>query len=193
MFSARVTEVESFRIWKGDEDLDLGWILSRLRDRVESEAMRVGTAFHKALELGSVGDYDMLSGDGYLFHVNADITLELPTIREVRTGKQYGDLTVSGQVDAIDGRIIYDHKTTKQFDADRYMESYQWRYYLDLFDADAFRYNVFVLKETDDPKVYVVSDFHRLEQRRYPDLHADCERLAGQFAEFAREHLTVVQ
>jgi hypothetical protein len=181
---ARVSEVELFRVWRQSDELDVNWLFAQR----ESEAMTVGTAFHRALELGCIGDYETLAANGYTFHIQADIALELPEIREVRAEKEYPGMIVSGQVDALDGRIVYDHKTTKQFDADRYMASYQWRYYLDIFEANVFRYNIFVLKETDDPKIYAVSDFHRLEQRRYPDLHRDCEKLAMEYAEFMKAY-----
>lgn len=191
----RVSEVESYRQFLADEEADHDAFLARMRGQVPpSDSMLAGTAFHHALELGVPGTQERIEIDGYMFQVDCAIDLTLPTIREVRLSRTYADarhaITVSGQVDGIDGMIVTDHKTTGQFDAERYLAGYQWRYYLDIWGADVFRWNVFELRP--DPKlerVYTVTAFHRLVQYRYPGLRADCERLALDLAEFAAWNL----
>ncbi len=64
---------------------------------------------------------------------------------EVRMFKDYGEAIVTGKADMIDGLEIRDIKT--KFSAPRdteYTKSCQWRYYLDLFDADTFHYDLFI-------------------------------------------------
>jgi hypothetical protein len=191
----RVSEVESFRQWRDDEDADLETLLARMRGQGgESAAMRAGTAFHKALELAPTGAaYSSIAALGYTFNIAGEFELALPTIREVRASKTYtvGDvaLTVSGQLDAIEGRRIEDHKTTGRFDPERYLTGYQWRLYLEIFGADLFRWNVFEIAVTDDPLVWEVFAAHRLEQYRYPGMPGDCEKLVADLAQFARKHL----
>lgn len=190
--STSVSNLDLFRAWKNDEDLDLGWLLDRLTRKIEqTEQMRVGEALHKALENAPVGEFSTLAANGYTFQFCGDVELCIPPHREVRISQHYGALEVRGRVDAISGLMVEDHKTTAQFDPDRFMGSYQWRYYLDMTGANVFRWNVFVIRETDEEHVYTVVDFHRLEQRRYPALHEDCVRLAGEFAAFAGQHLQV--
>ena len=90
---------------------------------------------------------------------------------------------------AIDGKRIDDHKTTGRFDPDRYLSGYQWRLYLDIFEADVFRWNVFeVVKTADTPdgQEWSVFGSHRLEQHRYPQLADDCQRLVADFARLVR-------
>lgn len=184
----RVSNVEAFRQWREDEEASVADLVAKILDHHPSEAMRAGTAFHTALEHAEIGgEYPMLHADGYSF-VMPDCELELPPIREVRAEKRYGDLVVSGKLDALDGRRVDDHKTTGRFDPDRYLAGYSWRYYLDIFGADTFRWNVFVIREVG-PRIYDVDPPQRLEQRRYPGLPMDCARLARDFAAFARLYL----
>jgi hypothetical protein len=190
----RVSEVESFRQWRDDEDADLDLLLARMRGQTgASEAMLAGTAFHKALELAPLGSAPSLRALGYTFNFVGDFELAIPTVREVRAGKTYtGDgwaLTVSGQLDAIEGKRVEDHKTTGRFDPERYIGGYQWRLYLEIFGADHFRWNVFEIAVTDDPLVWDVYSSHRLEQYRYPGMAADCEKLVADLAQFAVERM----
>jgi hypothetical protein len=184
----RVSEAESFRQWR-ESDAEVDVLLSRLRGlEPPSEAMLAGTAFHKALELAQPGDFDMLEANGFRFKIEAGIELALPEVRELRACKQYGPITITGQVDALPGLRVEDHKTTARFDPDRYLQGYQWRFYLDIFEASVFRWNVFEIKQLDD-KLYSVYGFHVLEQFRYSDLEGDCTRLAADLAEFAQIHM----
>lgn len=192
----RVSEVESFRQWREDDDADLETLLHRLSGRGgESEAMRAGTAFHKALETAPTGiEVESMEALGHTFTFDGDFEIGLPSIREVRASKRYpadgGWLTVSGQLDCLFGKRVEDHKTTGRFDPDRYLNGYQWRLYLDIFGADVFRWNVFEIKQDDqDPMHWSVFAAHRLEQFRYPALASDCQQLVEDFARFAREHL----
>lgn len=198
---ARVSNLEAFRQWKLDEESELGDILPWLNGTAPaSPAMLAGTAFHSALERAKEGQFDVLKSPGYVFYVQADIALELPEIREIRCSKKYGPLTVTGQVDAIVGKRVEDHKTTSQVNAERYFSGYQWRYYLEIHNADVFRWNVFEIREApayflnglEEPPEgipYVVHGFHQLEQYRYPGMDRDCERLAEEYYEFASKHL----
>ena len=98
--------------------------------------------------------------------------------------------TVVGKVDGAHGRRIDDHKLTGSFDAERYLSGYQWRIYLDIFDADEFRWNVFegaAVANTD--RVWKVRSLHKLRMHRYPGLGDDVAREVAGFVEFARVHL----
>lgn len=66
---------------------------------------------------------------------------------EVRTFKDYGDVIVTGCADMIDGTEIRDIKTkySRINDTD-YINSCQWRFYLDLFGADTFHFDLFAFE-----------------------------------------------
>lgn len=193
----RVSELESFRQYLEDDEADLELLLARMRGQTQpSEAMLAGTAFHKALEMSPTClEVSSIEADGYTFNFAGDFEIALTNIREVRAGKVYivdGEpITVSGQLDQIEGKRVEDHKTTGRFDPERYLGGYQWRLYLEIFGADHFRWNVFEIKQPDEmePLVWDVIAAHRLEQYRYPGMHADCQRLVEQLARFARIHL----
>lgn len=188
-----VSDVDSFRYWRDSEDGDLSELLSRLRrEAPATEAMVAGKALHKALELSPSGDFTELKSEGYLFTIETDCELSLPDIRELKATKEYAIdnliVTLVGMVDAVHGKRVDDHKTTSRFDAERFLDSFQWRAYLDIFNADHFRWNVFEMTQVA-AKEYRVFGFHRLEQYRYPTMLEDIERDLTEFVRFARVHL----
>lgn len=186
---ARVSSLESFRQWRGDEEQTASDLVEWLTTDNPSEAMLAGTALHKALENAEEGDHETLEANGYTFHM-PDATLALPSVREVRGYSGYGGLVVTGQVDAVDGKRIDDHKSTGSFAPDRYLSGYSWRLYLEMFGCHVFRWNVFEIKP--DPKlakVYTVKPPHILEAYSYPGMREDCADLARDFQEFATNHL----
>lgn len=192
---ARVSNIESFRRWREEEDQAVEDLVHWITTDNPSAAMMAGTAFHAALEVCQPGEFDRLEANGYTFHLMGprdafapEPVLALSAIRELRGFKVYGDLTVTGCVDVLDGLRIDDHKTTARFDAERYLAGYQWRFYLDIFGADVFRWNVFELRDVK-PRAYEVQPPQTLEVYRYPGMHEDCARLAADYLEFARAHL----
>lgn len=185
MPNVSVTNLDLYRFWRDSEDLELDWLLRRLRgEEPQTEAMLAGEALHDALEKAEEGDTAILTSGDFTFHFLCPVTLGLPTARELSFEKQYGDLLVKGRVDALEGRTVFDYKSTEQFDADRLLESYQWRFYLDMADCDTFKWKVFVMDEKKMPREYEIYQAHELSQHRYEGLAADCERLANDFHRF---------
>ncbi len=184
---ARVSSIETFRRWRLDEDMTAADLVARLTDFQPTPAMLAGTAFHKALELAAPGEYGELAANGYTFLL-PDAHIALPDIRELRAYGRYGSLAVTGQVDGLHGKRVEDHKTTASFRPDGYIEGCQWRFYLDIFGADVFRWNVFEITEVAE-MTYRVKPPHILEQCRYPGLHDDCMDLAREFYAFAVEYI----
>lgn len=186
----RVSHLAAFARWRADEESeDVGWLVNQIRSNEETETMRKGTAFHKALENIRDGfeGAEIRSGE-YRFVFTVDITISLPHTRELRRGKDYGGIIVSGQADGLGAKQIIDHKSTARFDAEKYLEGQQWRYYLDIFEADQFTWYAWEMKEID-AKVYEVFGFHQLSQYRYPELERDCRELALDFKRFADRYL----
>lgn len=176
-----------------DMEIELADLLSQLRrQEPPTEAMLAGTALHTALERADDGDYSRLEADGYTFNLDISGEIDLPEIREIKGERVYEidgcRVTVVGKVDALHGRRIDDHKFTSKYDAERFMASYQWRVYLEVFDADEFRWNVFEGSETE-PKAYRIYGFHQLRMHRYPTIGDDVVREVGEFLSFARVHL----
>lgn len=191
---ARVSNIEAYRQWKhwtplfdGQEEPTIEDLVRFITVDEPSAAMMAGTAFHKAIEHAGPGDHEAFEANGYRF-ILPEAELTLPDVREMRAYGAYGDLTVTGQVDAVEGRIVVDHKTTSKFDPERYLNGCQWKFYLDLFDADEFRWNIFVIKELDE-KVYSVAAPQVLKAYRYPEMQDHCAALAADYLAFAKVHL----
>jgi len=209
MITARVSHVSAFARWKNDEDASIDFLINDILSDKPSEAMLKGTAFHKFLEHAQAGESEQAQVDGYTFIFAGDFNLYLPRMREWRKGKDYGGIIVSGQVDAIEHKTIYDHKTTERFDAEKYLESWQHRFYLDIFEADRFVWNVWEMKHLGETtsiqdaleaeattggvvgssQSYEVRALHQLEQFRYPAMEQDCTELALEYLAFARKYM----
>jgi len=187
---ARVSNIEAHRRWmnwkplfEGQDEPDLADLVRQITSDEPSEAMMAGTAFHAAIENASDGEHETFEALGFRF-ILPDAEIALPRIRELRCYKEYGALAVTGKVDCLEGRVVIDHKTTSRVDLERYLEGCQWRFYLDIFGADVFRWHIFEIKEVGE-RTYEVGPPQTLEARRYPELGADCARLADDFHEFA--------
>lgn len=188
---ARVSNIESYRRWKnwqpwGEDDVEptVEEFVSSITTDEPNERMQAGTAFHAALEAAQDGAHETFEALGYTFLL-PDAEIAIPLIREQRVFKEYGGLTVTGKVDCIEGRVVTDHKSTARVDVESYLEGLQWRFYLDVFEADTFVWNLFPVKEVE-PRVYRVSEPQTLRAYRYPELHQDCVRHAADYLAFAR-------
>lgn len=186
------TDIDAYRRYMHDEDGDLDALVAQLRRELPpTEPMRAGTAFHAALEHAEPGEVGVFEWDGYRFEIAADVEIDIPEVRELKATRQYvidGEpVTLVGKVDAMVGKRIDDHKTTTRFDAERFLSSYQWRIYLEVFGADVFRWNVFEWsQDARDPHLYVVRNFHQLHAYRYPGIGKDVERELSAFLYFSR-------
>lgn len=193
------TDIDALRFYMHppipEMEIELEELLARLRrQQPPTPAMLAGTALHKALELAAVGDYPGFKVDGYTFSFETDAEIDLPAVREIKGFREYVidgcAVTLVGKVDGIHGKRIDDHKLTERFDAEKYLDSYQWRIYLEVFDADEFRWNIFEGRPTiEGGQDYIIRAVHPLGMRRYPGIDEDVERELSRFVSFAREHL----
>lgn len=71
----------------------------------------------------------------------------IESLHEIRTYKDYGEAIVTGCADMINGNEIRDIKTKySAVNDDDYINSAQWRFYLELFGLDTFHFDLFVFK-----------------------------------------------
>jgi hypothetical protein len=195
--SLSVTDLDSFRRYREMEEMTLAELLRQLRrEDPPNEAMLAGTALHSILETSAGDDLVSVQRNGFSFRFNVDAEISLAPIRELSGRQDYvidGEtVTLRGRVDEMDGITITDHKLTKNFDAQRYADRYQWRCYLSIFGASRFVYNLFIGEkagESDAGIEWDVYDFHTLTFYRYPELESDVIRELGRYVEFANHHL----
>lgn len=182
-----VSNLDLYRVWRASEELDLDWLVRRLRgEEPQTEQMKAGEAFHKILEAPDFTEQTEVTCDGFWFSILCEAEVVLPQVRELKIEKHYGDTLVRGRIDGIRGNTVIDYKTTAQFDPDRLMEGYQWRFYLDMLECETFTWKVFVLSQYGETGHYDVTQTHELTQKRYPGMEADCRRLVESFGDFAR-------
>lgn len=192
MIRISVTDLESFRYWKANEDATLEDLLIRLRhEEPPTPAMEAGRAFAKLMETAPLGDMASTWVDGWQFTFALDADVELPQHREVKTEMVFdtpsGPVTLVAKADGVDGRVVHDQKLTERWDPEKYLDSWQWRAYLLMFDADSFVYDVFEGKY--DGRTVTVRDYHRMAFYSYPAMEADVQRAVAELAEAVKRRL----
>lgn len=113
---------------------------------------------------------------------------------EFREFKDYGDCIVTGCADMIDGTEIRDIKTvySTKNDSD-YVDSCQWRFYLELFGLDIFHFDLFHFEDYKLEKHGYDVRGLTLTRRtppitcyRYPAMEQDNRRLLTEFIRWAQ-------
>jgi hypothetical protein len=165
-------------------------LVSRLmRTEPPNEKMFIGTAFHTLLE-NCVENIDDEKCGEYNFKVTCDADIEMPQIKEIRASKEYfvdGQKTkLTGKCDGITGNQVTDYKLTFNPKPENYFDSYQWRSYLDIFDADVFTYCIFSAKQKD--KEIEIYDASTLTMYRYPNMVDDLITGIRNFVEFVKHN-----
>lgn len=189
------SDLDAFRRFRDSEDASLSDLLAQLRRELPpSPAMLAGTALHTALENVGPGEAEALEAEGYRFTITATADLDLPDIREMKATKDLviGDVLVTlvGKVDGVHGRKVIDHKLTQRFDPERFLNSYQWRVYLDVFEADLFEWIVYEAAQFGpDERDLTIKAVHPLTMHRYPGMDSDLARELSAFVDFAKTHL----
>lgn len=195
------TTLESFRLfltgdWMPEEDL-----LATIRGEfVQTPKMLLGQAFGRCLE--KPGKYRLDDGtylvpvrfgEEWREYVFTDAVMD-PCLAifdrrgvfEAKAKKEYGEHLVVAKADQILGTRIIENKTKlSAFDFDRYAESYQWRFMVDMFEAAAVTYNVFCISEDAKGEVELkgIETFNLFP---YADLHQDCCDLLARFVEYVK-------
>jgi hypothetical protein len=184
MIRMAVTELETFRYWKGQEDPLTADLVADLSRKVEpTPQMQAGSALAKFFETAAAGggDFYAVNSGEWTFDFGAlDHQFQLPPFREVKGEKIYetpsGLVTLVGKVDGLDGKVVHDEKLTEKLDIERYyLDSLQWRAYLDMFGADKFVYDVFLARYQKKNDVVVgrvveIKDYQPVPFYRYPGI-----------------------
>lgn len=188
------TTLEAFRLfmqpdqeWMAEADL-----LATIRGEfVSTRPIEIGLAFERVLQ--DPRRYQVVGGyrcDGFSFDeatMREPLALVDPRgVFQVKATKPYagGEAVVVMKADQIIGAHVQEWKTTTEYFAiDKYLESYQWRVELDILEAPQATYHVFELYDHEN-SVIELQQIHSFNVFAYPALHADCERLVGEFVEY---------
>jgi hypothetical protein len=198
----RVTAIENYRRWiSGDFFVKKEWEgLSDVECYIESikpfesEATKIGTAFHKALELAKhESAHDQLTADEYTFdfsEIDLDVDV-LPGSNEITGFIDMGDYLIRGTIDAVDSKGIIDYKTSSSaYEFDKYHKSAQWKLYLIMHKMNTFTYKFFRLKEVDC-FVHKIIEYHEHKEFAYPTMYKEMKVLTDDFHSFAKSNKQV--
>lgn len=194
MIRLRVTDLESYRYWKDSEEADLAKLLADLsHTSPPTPRMQAGQAFAKFFEHADPGTMPGAEVDGWRFYFDLDDSIDLPPIRELMAEEVFetpsGPVTLVGKVDGIQGLTVRDQKLTEKWDAEKYLDSLQWRAYLVMFQANRFIYDVFVGRYHEGAQAVTVHEYHCMPFYAYPNMRADVERAVCELAEIKARHL----
>lgn len=196
MFCVRTTALEAFR--RLDTPLgDEAALVRALQGNPDPPRwqMEAGTEWHSLLasERPEVVRYgrDIKAEPSRQYKFDGDLVKEARAytgegLVEVAAERLYGDLLVTGRCDWINGLHLQDHKITFSGpDSEWYEPSLQWRFYLWIFGATSFRYNLWYFKEPDDSGWCNFKEVYSFRVWRYPEMEAECEEWLDRFLVWA--------
>lgn len=189
-----VTDLDQLLWFRRIEDMTTEELISRLRrESPPNRAMAMGTAWHAILEQPPADELVVVERDGFTFLIECDAEITLPQIREIRAEKTYVvdgvTVTLTGGCDGITGNVVTDHKLTARPDPEKYLDSYQWRAYLDIYGADVFEYILYQALDQEAKGQVIIKDVVPFRFYRYPEMVSDLISGIRDFVEFARAHL----
>jgi len=181
-----------------------GLIESIAGEFVESEPMRLGSAFHAVFEepdeyLEWWDGAGVYLSDGYTFDAQAvdeavaDIWAQAPVMEVPSTDTTlqtvYGPVRISARADAIAGLNAYELKTTQRCPKpERYLDSMQWRAYVLAYGVTSVTYRIVQLKHLKKPDVWTVTNTETLTLYPYPHITRDVTAAATRLVEFIQHH-----
>lgn len=189
-----VTDLDQLLWFRRIESMTTEELVSRLRrEAPPNRAMAMGTAWHAILENPPADELITVERGGFTFLIECDAEIALSQIREIRAEKTYMvdgvPVTLTGGCDGITGNVVTDHKLTARPDPEKYLDSYQWRAYLDIYGADVFEYILYQALDQDAKGQVIIKDVLPFRFYRYPGMESDLMMGIHQFVEFARVHL----
>lgn len=179
----RPTLLESFRLYQDFDWMEESSLIESIKGEfVPTEIVDVGTDYHLMLE-------DKQPKHGSYFEMESFYHYRLKTsgINEVKSSAtintDYGDVLISAMCDVLDGLVIHENKTSfKPFQAEKYLDSLQWKCYLHVFGCNEARYHVYKLINTKDG--IVTQERNDLSMFRYDNMAKDIESYANGLLRF---------
>ncbi len=195
MLKIAVTTIEAFRNYQNGT-IELEDFLKRVRGEfTASWYMDLGSAFHDILEnielryIKELNIFKAKNGLEFEYDIIAqcyekivsDAPFEVKITKIYDTGKE--NIEVVAKVDQLYGNYVIENKTCwGMFDFERYFSSCQWKFYLDIFEAERVFYNVFCLSNKKDG--IELRNIEQFSFNAYPDLIGDLNELMKDLVEF---------
>lgn len=187
------TTLESFRLfmqpeqdWMSEDEL-----IATIRGAfVPNHKVLLGLAFGKVLETperfrvrGGFKSGEFFFSDEVM--APALSVIDRAGVFEVKAQRLYGECMVVCKADHVLGAHLSEFKTTlSNFNADKYIESCQWRFMADILQPAIVTYRVFCLDEDYSTGVIALDSIETMNLFPYPALHQDCCDLVEAFKDY---------
>jgi len=187
------TTVESFHLYRTTEWMTEERFVEQLDDFTPTPQILRGMAFEKILtDPDRYLKPEGFEADGILFPrmVVEPSLAHIPegVIWQAKATKVYTvegeEITVVTKSDGQLGRSVLEIKTTERFDLDKYRNSLQWRFYLDVFGADVCRYLVFEIAQSKRNGELYLKSINTWEEHPYEGMFGDLMEELGQLVRF---------
>lgn len=195
MLRISTTTVESYRRYMALDYVQESELIASIKGLfIPTKPMKMGSAFHSILEKpGDCVCADGYQSDGFKFSaevINPCLEIFNPAgVFEVKQTRVYTlpsgeQVTVVSKADQLLAKRVIENKTRwSGFDFDSYFDSCQWKFYLDVFEADMLTYNVFCLSENTAGQIKLGS-IETFNLFPYPRLHEDCAEQLSKFVDY---------
>lgn len=174
-----VTDIDSFAWYKKIESMTADDMVDRLLRKAEqNEQMKIGQVFHDIMD-NPPNEIDAISRNGFTFLFECESTIIIPQVREIKTEKEYIvdgiRVVLVGKCDGVTANQIDDHKITFKPNPETYLDSFQWRAYLDMFGANKFRYLIYSARKKGHKSTPLIEiyDISELTMYRYQNMQND--------------------
>lgn len=185
------TTLESFRLWRDGDWMPESDLIETICGKWKpTHKVELGGAFGKILE--DPDRYFIPGGfecQGFAF--GRDViepclaVIDRRGVFEAKALKAYGDCDVVSKADHMLGLHLSEFKATfSSFDAQKYLDSYQWRFMADALQPSKITYHVFCLSECEANGVIELKDIHSFNVYPYAAMHQDCASLVRDFTEY---------
>lgn len=185
MVRISVTTLEKFRRYLREEssfDSEESLIESIKGLFAGNDKTKFGHAYHSIIEGNFTIEGDLIVAGDFKFNkAQAAPALkyrdEHPLmIHEMNVSKVFhtgfGPIQVVGRIDGIEGMIVNDSKTKfRAPSVEEYLDSSQWRYYLDMLELNEFYFNLFEVKGFDQLPQYPPFQFSDIEIVAHEPIH----------------------
>lgn len=190
------TTIESFRLFMqpDQEWMSEAELLATIRGAfVPNAAVKLGLSFGRVLE--DPDRYRVRGGFQCGEYAFAESTMapafaliDRSGVFEAKALKRYGSSDVVARADHLLGRHLSEFKTTgSTFNFDKYADSCQWRFMVDIFEPLKVTYHVFVLDDHENgiAELKTIESFNLYP---YAGLHEDCAAMVRQFESYVEAH-----
>ncbi|MGJ8524141.1 hypothetical protein R84981_002859 [Carnimonas sp. R-84981] len=198
MYRLSTTTLESYRLFRDGDWMDFDKLKNSLETFEETPLMARGTSLHSILEApekyAQGADYVC---NGYRWVGLENVVSAIPNgINEVKiehiiNTPGHGPVMLVAKADMLDGILVREFKTTKQFNAEKYLDSIQWRIYCMAFQSKVCIFTIFQVQGGEDwpapEALCVVKSVHKIECFTYTGMEDDVAELLDEFLDFVGE------